>query len=202
LVNELLKPFYSFYSNLYYFYSFGSISSILKLKLTGIFLILALILPFAGTFLVHKIQKKQIKRAIKWKIIAGIDKSELVFLKFTEKEKQTKLRWEHAKEFEYQGQMYDVTDYQTIGDTTYYWCWWDYEETNLNKQLNKKLSESLEGNPQNHERQLKLFSFLNSLFWDQIQIFIPKNFFFLSASGFIYSRRHYSTLLFSESPPP
>lgn len=161
-----------------------------------------MVLPFAGTFLVHKIQKKQIKRTIKRKIIAGIDKSELVLLKFTEKEKQTQLRWEHSKEFEYRGQMYDITDFQAVGDTTYYWCWWDYEETNLNKQLNKKLSESLEGNPLNQKRQLKLFSFLNTLFWDQIQISIPENFFFLSKTEFIFSENHYSTLLYSQPPPP
>lgn len=161
-----------------------------------------MILPFAGTFLVHKIQKKQIKRTIKRKIIAGINKSELVLLKFTEKEKQTQILWEHSKEFEYQGQMYDITDFQTVGDTTYYWCWWDYEETNLNKQLNKKLSESLDGNPQNQKRQVKLYNFLNSLFWDQIEILIPKNFFFLARNEFSFSDNYYPVRLFAKPPPP
>ena len=174
----------------------------MKIRLTGIFLIFALILPFAGTFMVHKIQKKQIKRTIKRKIIAGIDKSELVLLKFTDKEKQTQLCWEHSKEFEYQGQMYDITDSQTIGDTTYYWCWWDYEETNLNKQLNKKLAESLEGNPLNQQRQIKLYNFLNSLFWDQVEILIPENLSFLSKTVFSFTQKHYSKLLFSKPPPP
>lgn len=174
----------------------------MKIRFTGIFLIIALILPFAGTFLVHKIQKKQIKRTIKRKIIAGIDKSELVLLKFTEKEKQTELHWEHSKEFEYQGQMYDITDFQTIGDTTFYWCWWDYEETNLNKQLNKKLSESLDGNPQNQKRQLKLLNFLDSLFLHDVQILVPKHLIFPAKNEFSITQNFSSILLFSEPPPP
>lgn len=83
-----------------------------------------------------------LKREIKHRIIEGIDRSELVELSFTpEEEKQ--LRWEHSKEFEYKGEMYDVVESKSENGKTTYWCWWDNEETSLNKQLNKLLARAL-----------------------------------------------------------
>ncbi|PTB91022.1 hypothetical protein C9994_16285, partial [Marivirga lumbricoides] len=87
-------------------------------------------------------QKRAVKHEVKWKMIAGMDKNELVLLKFTSEEAKV-LKWEHAKEFEYQNEMYDVVEQQTIGDTTYYWCWWDHEETALNKQLSLLVVKAL-----------------------------------------------------------
>ena len=85
-------------------------------------------------YLFH-IEKAALKREIKWKMIAGIDQNELVLLKFSKEEAETKLRWEHSKEFEYDGQMYDIVSKEIKGDSIYYRCWWDYEEPALNRKL-------------------------------------------------------------------
>jgi len=174
----------------------------LKIRFSGILLIFALMLPFVGTFWMHKIQKKQIKRTIKRKIIAGIDKDELVLLKFTEKEKETQLRWEHSKEFEYQGEMYDITASQTVGDTTYFWCWWDFEETKLNKQLGHLVAGFLDNNSENQDRQIKLFDFLNSIFYTEFHFEFNYFLFEKTQKHFNFIGNFKSILVFSKPPPP
>lgn len=130
----------------------------------GILLFISLVTPIATTFIFFQFQKKQIKREVKWRIIAGINKDELVLLKFTEKEKKTQLNWKHAKEFEYNGEMYDIVETEVNDDTTSYWCWWDYEETKLNKHLKELVSFACGNNAKNQENQRRLFKFFKSLY--------------------------------------
>ncbi len=104
------------------------------------------------------------KREVKWKMIAGLDKEELVLLKFTAKESKTELRWEHSREFEYKGQMYDIVEKSIQGGTIFYWCWWDHEETKLNKQLDGLLANVLGNNPQRQEKKSQLADFFKKLF--------------------------------------
>tara|TARA_R110002096_G_scaffold238027_3_gene429333 strand:+ start:26373 stop:26906 length:534 start_codon:yes stop_codon:yes gene_type:complete len=139
----------------------------LKGKFFGIFLFFCFLAPIATTFIVLKIQKKQVKREVKWKMIAGIKKEQLVLLKFTEEEKHSKLNWKHSKEFEFNGEMYDITSSEVIGDTTYYWCWWDHEETKLNKQLDNLLAYTLGNNPKNQESKKRLHQFFKSLYFSE-----------------------------------
>ena len=104
-----------------------------------IFLFLFLLsLPSIIIFL--EIKKSEIKKEIKNKIISGINKNELVFLKFSKQEAVNQLKWEHSKEFKYNNEMYDVIEKKESNDSVYYWCWLDNEETKINKQLNNLLS--------------------------------------------------------------
>ena len=142
-------------------------SSSTKVRLMGIFVLLCLITPFASTYVFLKLQKKQIKKEIKWKMIAGLDKDELVLLKFTKEEAQIKLRWEHSKEFEYNGEMYDIAQKSTQGDSIFYWCWWDHKETKLNQQLNVLIAFVLGNNQQRKNNLEQLANFYKSLFYEQ-----------------------------------
>ncbi|MCC6720869.1 MAG: hypothetical protein IT243_01600 [Bacteroidia bacterium] len=111
-------------------------------------------------------------------MIEGISKSELVLLKFTLPQTQSSLNWEHSKEFEYNGQMYDVVEKKFKGDTIYYWCWADNKETKLNKQLDKLLLHALGCNTNNKENQKRLSNFYKSLFFEKFSIitqFYPPN---------------------------
>ncbi|CAM3293554.1 hypothetical protein AEQU2_00479 [Aequorivita lipolytica] len=92
-------------------------------------------------------------------MIAGMDREELVLLKFSKEETQTKLRWEHSKEFEYDGQMYDVVSKEIKGDSIFYRCWWDHEETKLNKKLQKLVASAFDNdeNKQRNQKQLNVF---------------------------------------------
>jgi hypothetical protein len=115
-----------------------------------------------------KHQKKQVKREVKWRIIDGIDKSELVLIQLTKAEAEKKLDWEHSKEFEFEGEMYDVVDVEETTDSIKYWCWWDYEETALNKKLAEVVNGLLGNHPEKREKEQKLISFYQSLFSEKI----------------------------------
>lgn len=134
-------------------------------KFIGIFLLMSImfILPlsFTGIYL----YKKKIKREIKWRMIAGLDKSELVELKFTSSQMESELRWEHSKEFEYRGQMYDVASRSVLGDTTTFYCWWDHQETALNKKLKSLVQLAMGQQQPNQDQQSQLRLFMSTLFY-------------------------------------
>jgi hypothetical protein len=185
-----------------FFYDiYGFKPRVVKAKITGILLLLCLIAPIASTFTWLQCKKVLVRKAVKRQIMAGIDKNELVLLKFTRKESQTKLRWEHAREFEYKEEMYDIVKTETRGDTIYYWCWWDRVETALNIQLRNLVIIALNNDPQNKENQLRLSNFLKSLypsplFW---QLLYGK---FRTEQIFTYRFSYLSVDLPVPAPPP
>jgi len=173
----------------------------LKGKILSILLLLCFVAPFATAFVMLKQQKQQVKKEVKQKIIAGIDKKELVLLKLTEAQKQTQLNWEHAKEFEYQGEMYDIVETEIVCDTTYYWCWWDHAETALNKRLDE-LASLVKGNHAKHkENQKRLYEFFKSLYLPEVAE--RKSFVFLkiNATNF-WKHIYYSSLSSAPLVPP
>lgn len=89
--------------------------------------------PFTGTYLWLYCEKVAVKQQVKQKILGGIDKEELVWLTFKTTEATKILHWEHAREFEYQGRMYDVVETLVKGDSISYRCWPDHAETQLNR---------------------------------------------------------------------
>ncbi len=133
---------------------------IMKKRVVSILLLLLLLAPVAATWCWLQYQKSAVKRELKWKLADGIDRSELVLLKFSRQEAETNLRWEHAREFEYKGEMYDIVETLNSADSVYYWCWWDHEETALNKQLAALVTKSLGDNPEKKEKQQQLLSYL------------------------------------------
>ncbi len=94
-------------------------------------------------------------------MIAGLKNSELVELKFSNEQLETEVQWEHSKEFEYRGQMYDVVSRNIVGDSTQFFCWWDYEETELNKKLTSlvqlAMGQRQNNKSSNQQNQLRLF---------------------------------------------
>ena len=122
----------------------------------------------ATVYLYLRFEKAAIKRETKWKMIAGMEKEELVLLKFSKKETKTKLRWEHDREFEYDGQMYDVVSKETKGDTIYYRCWWDHKETALNQKLEKLVAKAFNNSEDQQRTQKELNHYLQSFFCSEV----------------------------------
>lgn len=110
-------------------------------------------------------QQTMVRKEVKRQIIAGKDDSELVLLKFTPEESKTKLRWKHSREFEYQGQMYDIVRTIPKKDTISYYCWWDREESGLNQQIRQLVANALEKSPSNQESKERLTQFFKSLYF-------------------------------------
>lgn len=152
-------------NNKFYFPTFGqSLIFPLKQRIIAISLLFILIAPVATLYLYMQFEKSALKREIKWTMIAEMDQEELVLLKFSKKEAETKLRWEHSKEFEYNGQMYDIVSSEIKGDSIFYRCWWDYEETHLNKKLKKLVASAFDHDEDNQKAQKNLHTFLWSFF--------------------------------------
>jgi hypothetical protein len=97
------------------------------------------IAPFYGTYLYLSLQQKIIQEAVQRKLEEGIPSNELVKLTFSTSEINKVLRWEHDKEFEFKGQMYDVVEVTDVGDSLQYLCWWDKAETATKKNKQKLL---------------------------------------------------------------
>ncbi|HET8803629.1 MAG TPA: hypothetical protein VFM72_03560, partial [Aequorivita sp.] len=68
------------------------------------------------------------------------------------------------KEFEYNGQMYDIVSKEIKGDSIFYRCWWDHEETQLNKNLKKLVASAFNQDEDNREAQKGVYLYLRSFF--------------------------------------
>jgi len=120
-------------------------------KLIPFFFLFLFIAPFYGMFLYLTLQQKNIKQNVNKKIEKGIPHNELVQLSFSKKEIHEILRWEHEKEFEFQGQMYDVVEITKSRDSITYLCWWDKAETISKKNMQKLLHAGInKSNPVEH----------------------------------------------------
>ncbi|MEZ4883354.1 MAG: hypothetical protein R3E32_01365 [Chitinophagales bacterium] len=173
----------------------------MKSRFSSILLIFILIAPIFLTYSWLQCQKSIVKNQVKTQLIATIEKEELVLLKFSKTEAKTKLKWEHSKEFEFDQQMYDVIESESVGDSIFYWCWWDYEETELNHILKELVDYALGNDSQNKKNQTKLISYLKSLYctdnfeWDSdLQTILQQEFFTHSID--------YLSLSSSPSTPP
>lgn len=132
-----------------------------------------LIAPAVVTYSWLQQRKRAVKKEVKWKMIAGIDKKELVLLKFSKSEITTKLQWKHSKEFEFNSQMYDIVDKVVSKDSIKYWCWWDFEETKLNKQLDNLLVGVYQHDSKSKEKQDLLYKFYKSIFFQSLFYWEP-----------------------------
>lgn len=128
-------------------------------------LFVCLIVPFLGTYTWLQYKKHETKEMVKRQILTHVDKKELVTLTFSTAETTTELHWEHDSEFEYKGQMYDIVETETNGDSISYICWWDLAETALNTQLHEIVEKTFGNDPQNHKNQEKLTDFYKSLYF-------------------------------------
>jgi hypothetical protein len=145
----------------------------MKIRLVSFCLFLSLIVPVLVAYTWLHYKKASVRKEVKWKMIEGIEKDQLVLLKFTTEESQTILNWKHSKEFEFNGEMYDIVSSEMMGDTILYWCWWDHAETRLNKQLDGLVSRVLGGDPKTNENQNRVFSFYKSLFFRSLHEWKP-----------------------------
>lgn len=107
----------------------------MKAKIIAISLLLVFALPIIGTYGWLSYRKTTVKLAAEKYLQQGVQREELVRLAFHSLAAETELRWEHPGEFEFGGRMYDVVEKTTRGDSLILVCWWDREETRVNKEL-------------------------------------------------------------------
>lgn len=133
-------------------------------RFLSITFLLLLVTPAVITFSWFQYKKAILSHEVKNMLIAGIERNELTLLTFSKAGSERELTWEHAKEFEYKKQMYDVVDSKIVGDTIYFWCWQDNAETLLNNEFAAIIERTFQQDPQEKEKQEKLVSFYQSLY--------------------------------------
>ncbi len=158
-------------------------------------------MPIIGVFSWFSIQKKHIRREVKHKIMAGMDHSQLDYFKMSLSD-AAELNWEHSKEFEFNGEMYDVVKKQIFKDTVEFWCWRDNEETQLNRKLASLTVKAL-GQDQDHQnRKEQLQSFVRGLFFGSTDAVVFKRFCDTVKSNTSYIDLFKSLITSPSVPPP
>jgi hypothetical protein len=118
---------------------------------------------FSVVGLLH-LQKRQIRKEIKTKLLAAISSDELVHLFIPKNQIQSVLIWEHDHEFEYQGEMYDIVEAIEHEEAIEYVCWWDHEETAINKKLQTLIALYKGKHPNEKEKEARVLHFFKAFF--------------------------------------
>lgn len=168
-----------------------------------IFSLLVLMVWVAPAPLLHVYLHNQItmvKQRVE-KHLQNTDNEQLVTLTFTYQQARTLLRWEHAKEFEYQGEMYDIVSLQWHGNSVTFRCWHDTKETRLNKQLRHVLAQQNPLNQHQKDAQKRLFDSLKHLLFIPVCLnFVPEN--LLTANILCYTPYYTNNSIRPPAPPP
>lgn len=136
-------------------------------------LLLVLLCPSGLAYLFFAWQKHQIKESVKVQLLAGMDDSELVELKFSIADAEALLEWEEEREFEYQSQMYDVVDSAIEGDSIRYRCYRDHAESRLKRELRRLLAKPMKDDPATAGNTQRLITFYQSLFCIERPLWMP-----------------------------
>ena len=113
----------------------------------------------AGTLVIFELQRFQIRREVKQHLKAGVEKIDLVLLKIPiilEQQPNKNFRRIHKGEFRYRGRMYDIVRQENHGETTWYYCISDEEETQLYASLDDMVTKEMNRNKQRQEQNEKL----------------------------------------------
>ncbi|UKN02121.1 hypothetical protein K6119_01145 [Paracrocinitomix mangrovi] len=113
-----------------------------------------------GYFLWLNHQKSVVKHEVKSLIKEKASDDELTLLEFTAEELLREVKFEHAKEFEYKGQMYDIVKVSYKDNKIQYYCWKDHKENDLNKKMESLIASFWGEDPikQNQKTQLMRFA--------------------------------------------
>lgn len=169
-------------------------------KNLAILLVGALLFPIVISYTAFLFYKYQVQEEVKALLAQTADEEQFILLKFSKDEAKTKLKWEDATEFEYNGQMYDVIKSFENGDSIFFWVWCDNEETSLKKHYHALLSNLLYNNTQQKENSKKLIDFFKTLFFQNVllKIMITDE----EAKIFVKNSSDYFVYLSVLSPPP
>lgn len=116
-------------------------------KTVAILMLVVLLLPAVVTIGVYRHRRSEWKHAVKEMIAQGVDTEYKKVFTFSKDFSENELEWEHSKEFEYKGEMYDVIRKEEHGDSITYYCFWDTHETGINNKYRTALNTTLLSTP-------------------------------------------------------
>jgi predicted RNase H-related nuclease YkuK (DUF458 family) len=124
--------------------------------ISAISLFLVFVIPFVGGHLFLQYAQDQHQSDTYAALENGSKDQELILLVFTDQE-LTHIKWEHDKEFEWNGEMYDVVSEEERDGQKAFWCWKDHKDTRINKQRESLALNAMSNHPDEDgtEAQLK-----------------------------------------------
>lgn len=110
------------------------------------------------------------------------------------------LEWEHAREFELKGEMYDVVRSKKMGDSITYVVYHDVKESALNHKINRLLANELDSNPDRKERKITIDNWSKSLYCEKMNVGFC---FFGNQNNLSECLQNFRSIhLNTDSPPP
>lgn len=168
----------------------------------SIFFVLALLLPFATIFGWLSIERQVLRKNVKHELMKTVPEDELIALTFPREDTTSALHWEHAGEFEYRGEMYDIARRNYSDDEVTYRVWWDHEETELNRQLTQLSLIHFSDSPIKEKSDQQLSFFMQQLFAEQFESSLTDYAFHPIEHVFGYLRAHTNSVCEVDPPPP
>ena len=168
-------------------------------------LILTLSFPIILNWAYFKLSLQKVRYDVEERRSSGFEVKEIKQLKFSKKEITTKLRWEHSREFEYLGEMYDIITQDDCNDSITYICYWDIEETKLKKQMNKIYYNDDDNQPDQHKKGAKLLEYFKQLYiYELVTIFENRNYYPIYLRNIINKKKSIFSKFYNvvPSPPP
>jgi len=167
-----------------------------------VLLLVCFISPLCLNYAFLKLRQYKIKEQVQHKLLQEVEPSELVTLRFTAEEAEEQLDWEHSREFEYKGQMYDVVSKVVKGDSIIYNVWWDKAETKIKKELKTLLAGFLQRDMSNQPYQEQLNFFYKNLQCQSVVSWEPNRNGSAQASVFAPPNMLHEKVHFSPPVPP
>lgn len=132
-------------------------------RIVACILLIVFAINLGGIYYIFKAKEYAIKKEIKTKIKQGVPKEEL-FTFIMNEHNEHEFEWEHSKEFEYNGMMYDVVYRTTLEDGSIKLeCVSDVQESTLFKQLDQYLACSVINKNHGKHPMVEFHTFLQHL---------------------------------------
>lgn len=165
-------------------------------------ILLLFLVNTGGFYYIFKIKEYRIKKEIKSKIKKGVPEDELKTFVISEANKH-EFEWEHSKEFEYHGKMYDVVYRSKHSDgSEILKCVSDDQETALFKHLDKCLQQHLAANNHGNHPLVQYHFFLSHLFFENDDTKVFHDYYFEGTHLMHPNNVYTAPNLGISSPPP
>lgn len=109
-----------------------------------------------GEYVVVKATQWDIRREVKLRIQSGVPSDELVRISISKDKPPKDFIRRNAREFSYQGRMYDMVSREERGDSIIYLCIFDGRETTLYANIKQYIKYELAHDPDRQQQQKEL----------------------------------------------
>lgn len=125
--------------------------------LLSLILFCALLLKIGGFYAILSHERHEIREKVERKLLKSLKKSELICIA-ANAENLPKITWERpAKEFKFEGNLYDIAYFETISGINYYYCLSDKDETKLELKFNQLINYQTDNIPLGDNAKLILY---------------------------------------------